>query len=230
MNQTDLIILAVYLISIANVIYRAVDSLEEQTIIRFDKAALAQELSEQRIADTPLSQFLDINFSFKGRYNFSDQPATVTGIIQNKSATATIAIDWDSSSMTNFAGKVRRVIHLIPDLTPDSLSEPQIKSTIPPGRSLQAVLTPEDLVKPNADRTTLVAKGAIIDLAQVEKANAGQFALFSERQASLKFTARLLFQIVNIADGAKREYWAYVPCQFIIEKASLMEYFPWLPD
>ncbi|WP_179228501.1 hypothetical protein [Leptolyngbya ohadii] len=25
-----------------------------------------------------------------------------------------IAIDWDSSSITNFAGKVRRVIHLIP--------------------------------------------------------------------------------------------------------------------
>jgi hypothetical protein len=230
MNQTDLIILAVYLISIAYVVYRAIDSLEEQTIVQFDRAALTQVLSEENIADVPLNQFIDINFSFKGRYGFSSQPATVTGVFQNKSATATIAIDWDSSSITNFAGKVRRVIHLIPDLTPDSLSEPQIKSIIPPGRSLQAVLAPEDLVKPNDDRTTLVAKGAIVDLKQVEKADAGRFAQFSEREATLQFTMRLLFQIVNITDGAKREYWAYVPCTFIIEKASLMEYFPWLPD
>ncbi|WP_088891705.1 hypothetical protein [Leptolyngbya ohadii] len=230
MNQTDLIILTVYLISITYVIYQAINSLEAQTIIKFEKGALTQVLSEETIADQPLSQFLDINFSFKGRYGFSSQPATITGVIANKSATATIAIDWDSSSITNFAGKVRRVIHLIPDLTPDSLSEPQIKSTIPPGRSLQATLAPEDLVKPNDDRTTLVAKGAIVDLGQVEKADAGRFALFNEREANLQFTLRLLFQIINIADGAKREYWAYVPCLFTIEKASLMEYFPWLPD
>ncbi|WP_088891707.1 hypothetical protein [Leptolyngbya ohadii] len=46
MNQTDLIILTVYLISITYVIYQAINSLEAQTIIKFEKGALTQVLSE----------------------------------------------------------------------------------------------------------------------------------------------------------------------------------------
>ncbi|HEY9699814.1 MAG TPA: hypothetical protein V6D10_21325 [Trichocoleus sp.] len=228
MNQTDLIILVVYLISITYVIYQAINSLEERTVIRFDQAALAQFLEQEKIADVSLNNFIDISFGIQGRYKFSQQPATLGTIIQNKSRTATVSIDWDNSSITNHAGRVRRVIRLTPGLQPSDLSEPQVKSTIPPSRNLQATLVPEDLLKPNADNTGVVTNGAIVSMAEVEK-DKGTYAKFRERQTALQFSLRLLFQIINVTDGAKREYWCFVPCTFVIEKISQMDYLPWNP-
>ena len=228
MNQTDLIILVVYLLVITYVIYQAINSLEAQTIIRFDRAALEQVLKQEKIADISLNNFIDISFSTQGRFKFSEQPATLGAIIQNRSNTATVTIDWDNSSITNHIGRVRRVIRLVPNLQPSDLSEPQVKSTIPPSRSLQVTLVPEDILKPNDDKTGVVPKGAIVSMAEVEK-DKGTYAKFIDRQTALQFTLRLLFQIINVTDGAKREYWCFVPCTFVIEKIPLMDYLPWNP-
>ena len=228
MNQTDLIILAVYLLSVTYIIYQAIISLEAQTVFRFDQTALAAYLSQSKIGDVPLSSFVDINFSFKPRYKFSEQPTALSAVIVNKSPSATLNIDWDSSSITNHAGKVRRAIRLTPNLQPSDLNDRQVVSTIPPSRSLAAVIAPEDALKPDPEKGTLVPNGAIVDLSDVFK-NKPLQAQFEEREASLQFTLRLLLQIVNIADGAKRDYWSFVPCTFYIDRIPFTDYIPWNP-
>lgn len=227
MNQIDLIILVIYLIAIVYVVYRAIDSLDEQTVIVFDRSTFEPQLQET-IGETPLKNVIDINIPFADRYTFAAQPQVLNVAIINKSNTATIRIDWDNSSISDFTGRARRVIRLGPDTRLEDLSQAQVMSTIPPRRNLQALLTAEDCLKLDAAANRLQPAAPLINLDKLSAVKE-LAAAFSLRKASIGFSLRLLFQFTDVTGGSKRDYWHFLQCDFRITKLSRLYYLPWNP-
>lgn len=219
-QQLDLIIVAVYLISVAYVLYRAYDSIseyvEEQTTITFDKAGLDRQLEERN-----LKGVVDINFAFGGRYNF-DQPQDLGLTVSNKSKDKTLEVDWDRSSITS-DGRSRRVIRFTPDRRVD-LSQRQVFSTIPPGGVIRERVTAEDLLKLNPEKNFLEPKGPLVTIAALPPP---MKAAFLESKAELKFSMRVAVWIADDVGNEHPNNLQMLTCEFAIKRVPWTEYLPW---
>lgn len=241
MNQTDLIILAVYLICVYYVVRQAWDSLEDRTVIKHDGNVFDYE---------PLKDFVKIEFGFKDdqRFKFSEQPTQLATTITNLSRTATITIDWNRGSLTNFDGGDRPLAKITDTLQKSDLEKQSPETILPKGKrefKLTAAGLLEEETNEDSETKVMKPKKPIVDILKL-KADKDQkpkdkkdeekiqklkntYANFYEMKEPLKFSLRLALQITNVFEGSKKDYWGFVDCNFSVSRTPLIEYVPWNP-
>lgn len=240
MNQTDLVILAVYLISIYYVLLQAWESIPIvlSTVIKHEGNLYDYEA---------LKDFVDVKFKIDGAYGFDKQPAQLPATVSNKSSTATITVDWERGSLRNLQGGDRRLVRVIDGMQKGDQSQVQANSSISPKRSLGVVLTAEDLLEANAETGLLSATRPIVDVQKLaqdqaakpkDKADAERiqklkkiYGDFLAGKEPLRFSLRLPLQITNIIEGSKKDIWGFVDCNFSVSYArkTRLDQMPWNP-
>jgi hypothetical protein len=236
MNQTDIIILAVYLVSIFYVIRQAWESLEDRTIVKHEGNVFDYET---------LKEFIDVKFKFDDFYPFTKQPTKLATTIDNKTATATVTIDWEKGALRNFQGGDRRLIRLVEGMEKGSLDQPQASSTISPKRSISVTLSSEDLLEADPETKVVIATKPIVDIRKLaqdksatpkDKKDAERIQTLKETYSNfmamkepLKFSLRLPLQITNIVEGAKKDVWGFVDCNFTVSRIPRISQVPWNP-
>jgi hypothetical protein len=248
MTQTDLIILAVYLISVYYVLSQAWYS-----ILPISKAVVKHE--GNRYDPESMQDFVDVKFNLAKTYDFDKQPSQLETEVINKSPTATLTIDWEKGALRDFQGNDRRLIRLVEGMEKGDKGKIQAPSTISPKRKISKIqLTAEDLLEAN-EEGVLVATKPIVD---IPKLNADQKARpediekdkskleaaankirklreiyqnFLKMKEPLTFSVRFQVQITNIIEGAKKDLWGFVDCNFTISHArtTRREQLPWIP-
>lgn len=180
MPPIDLIIIAVYLIALAYVFYRATYSGREDTVsVKLDQGALTAQLEEQ-----DLQGKVEVRVTLKPKYKF--EPITELAINIANTSKSPIHVDWDRSSLTNFTKRARRVIRLTPSMNFD-LSQSQVFSVVSPGDVLSEKVVAEDMLKRSGDGTLVIAS-PIVDLAAAAKL---------PDNGKLDFTLRLVLCLVE---------------------------------
>ena len=142
----DLIIIAVYSLVIASVLYQAINSLEDRTLVRINQTELDAELEEKGVASV-----LKLGFGFKAkdRYSYEKQPSSIPLTIENL-ADEPLQVNWGFSTLRD----VGKVSHRVVRVTPDkrlSLWLPQAPTVIAPQAKISVTLTTENHVKLNDD-------------------------------------------------------------------------------
>jgi hypothetical protein len=247
MNDTDLIIFVIFLICVTYVLQVAIGSLDEQTKVEFQKGELTSQLKAMTLEETPLDEIVDVNFGFKpeDRFPFDKQPTSVLAIIRNKSKNVQIYVDWDKSTLSNYAIASRRVIHLnIADRSVTSAHQPlliQAPNPISPGSLLSAQLAPEDTVKRNVETNVLEAKEPIVDFNDLEKKSTDtkekkapkdlkqKRLKFLLRREPLEFSLRLMLRMNSIEAGGGSPYEYSLLCKFKVINMPWWDQLPWNP-
>ena len=198
--QWNLLIFTSYCISVSYVFYRAIKSIDNQLRIKFNQEFIDSQLEAQQI-----KSLISIQFKLKERYQ-TDHLRDLQIAIKNQSETASITVDWDQSSLTDFDGRSRRVIRLIPGMTLD-LFQPQASSIIAATQTLKERLTAEDILKRNSSGVLEIAS-SLFKPKRFEKAS----------EKGEQFYLRLFIKIFDPAliNPAIRSY--TLSCQFTVEK------------
>lgn len=244
MSDSDLIILVIFLICVSYVVYNAINWLDKQTKVEFEKGALDEQLSSLTLEGTPLKDIVEVNFGFKpfDRFKFSDQPKSLSTTIKNKSKDIQIFADWDRSTLTDYGNASRRVIHLNSAKQFISNHQPpliQVPNPITPGTSLIAAqLAPEEVVQRNFEKNVLEPMKPIVDLDDLArkadlKITPKEVKLknsrFRSRKAPLEFSLRLLLQMKPLSDGGGRTYEYLLLCKFRVINMPWWDQLPWNP-
>jgi hypothetical protein len=232
MTDLDLLILTVYIITVVYVLYQAINTLDDQTTVHFDRNELDQVLEEQDLKD-----LISLNFRFEDRYKFEEQPKKLSLSLENKSADKSFEVDWDHSSLTDFEGRSRRVIRLNPGKR-FNLSEPQILSIVPPGKTLKEDFTAEDTLKMNIDGS-LESASPIIDILKIEAdskkpTKRGEqmkqlYADFMEKRIDISFSLRLVVKMTAPLGEGKGDRPYVLPATFLIKKVPWSDALPFNP-
>lgn len=210
-QQIDAVILVVYLICVVYVFYQAIDSLEDQAAIQFDRPGLNAQLEEKQLAGR-----IDIQVRLKSVYQF-EQLYDLSLMVQNNFPNTPVYIDWDVSSLADFTGRSRRVIRIPPSMTMD-LSQPQIFSVIAPGNILSERITAEDILRRRADSDVLEIAAPLIDLS---------IARNLPEDKSLPFSLRLVLRIPSATgQGEVMATYALV-CRFAAKRLPWSRSLPW---
>ena len=240
MNQTDLIILTIYLISIYYVLRQAWESIPivSTAVIKHEGNVYDYET---------LKDFIDVKFKIDGAYPFTKQPTQLPTTISNKSSTATITIDWEKGSLRNFQGGDRRLVRIVDGMQQGDQSQVQASSNISPKRNLTVTLTAEELLEANAETNMLSATRPIVDIPKLQQDRAAKpkdkadaeriqklkqtYSNFIGMKEPLKFSLRFPLQITNIVEGSKKDFWGFVDCNFSISHArtTRLDQLPWNP-
>lgn len=251
-DQLDLIIVVVYLISVVYVLYQAYFSIQERTVFDYDKEFYKQQLKKKVFGETQLEDIVDIDFKFEKYYLLTEdgQPKDLGITIKNKSKGVaddpdnpidhvSILVDWDSSSVTDYEERSRRVIRLTPDKRMEDLSQTQVFSMVPPGKTQKEKITAEDVLGFDKDKDTLEPKKPIIDIEQLKKSADNpktpkkvkdMYADFANEKKPLQFSLRLWIGLVTIANGERKEYWQSLRFNFTVAKLPRKNQFPWNPN
>lgn len=211
MNDRNLLILTVYIICVVYVFYRIIKSIDNQLEIGLDRESLNIQLDAQGLKD-----LMTIEFKLQEQYQ-PEQLRELPIAIENKSPASSISVDWDQSSLTDFDGRSRRVIRLIPAMRLD-LFQSQVLSVIPPTQTLQERLTAEDVLKPNSDGA-LEITSPLFNLDQLKKA--------SERRD--RFSLRLILQVYNPGAAAVSRRPYALSCEFTVNKLPWTDALDWKP-
>lgn len=215
MSAVDFIIFVVYLLVVSIVLYQAYDSLEDRVRIRFDNQTFQEQLKAKS-----LDGVVGVRFGFKDsdRYLFNQIPTDVVVSIENKMNTFPIKVDWDRSSLSDFNGRSRRVVHLTSGRKID-LSEEQLPSFVAPLGTLQERITAEELLTQDDGGNLKPAKPVV----NLGKAASGAFMA---GKAPVTFTLWLTLGIPELHNNETRERIYSLPCPFLIEKTPWQEYLP----
>lgn len=215
MSSVDFIIFVVYLLVVSRVLYQAYDSLEDRVRIRFDKAALQDQLKANSLENS-----LAIGFGLRDsdRYLFNEIPTSLAISIENKTGTYPIKVDWDRSSLNDFNGRSRRVIHLT-SMYPIDLATEQLPTFIAPRGVLQSRITAEELLTRD-DGGNVKATAPIINIGRAASGS------FMAGKAPVTFTLWLTLGIPELHNNQTYERLYSLPCTFQIEKTPWQEYLP----
>jgi len=211
MPSLDVVILVVYLFTLIYVAYRAINNMEDRAAVAMDQGALNAQLEEQG-----LKEAIAIKIPLKGQYGFepiSDLALTIANLSQ-----VPFYVDWDRSTLTNFAGRSRRVIRVTPTLNLD-LSQPQVFSVVGPGQALSERVVAEDMLKAKAEGGVQIA-APLVDLGPVSALPEGK---------QLEFALRLVLR--RVTDTTPRFDDSLVThaltCRFMVRRIPWDENFPW---
>lgn len=246
MNDTDLIILVIFLICITYVLRLVIESLDKQTRFVFEKKDLEAELDAKTFEETKLKDIVDIDFKFEDRYKFSDQAKLLNLTIKNKSKNVHIYADWDKSTLTNYENPSRRVIRLNSDKQLTSTNLPigsQLANPITPGTNFSVPITAEDVIAKNIEANVLAPAKPLVDLDDLDKrANdkkkkpskelKDMNSKFKSREAPLEFSLRLMVRMAQLDETGKigtPEYQYPLWCKFKIQNMHWWDQLPWNP-
>lgn len=250
MNSLDPIILAIFLLVVAYMVKRAIDSLDDQVKVEFKGITFEPKAPlEERIDNVPLENIVGARIKFEQRYKFnlekgsSDIPKLIKVTLENKSDYITIRVDWDNSNLTDYKKSARRAIRLFDDRVED-VTRAQIKTLIPPKFSITETVTAEPVLKEKAD-TDWRPEIPLIDLVALRKESKAtsnkpdekkrialrkqQITRFMESKIPIRFTLRLLLQFTDISAGVKKDYYCFMLCNFTIRRLEWLDQLPWNP-
>ncbi|MGC1247506.1 MAG: hypothetical protein WA865_14930, partial [Spirulinaceae cyanobacterium] len=151
MNDRNLLIVVIYLICIIYVFYQVAQSLDKYVGARADQEDINQAIAKKKLGD-----ILDLKFALpnmREMENFRD----IGIVIENKSPTRSLAINWQQSTLSNLKGKSQRVIREVPGMKID-LSQPQTFTTVGPSQNVAAKITTETTLKPGANGSLELTK------------------------------------------------------------------------
>ena len=130
MNNTDLLLLTIYILCVTYVLYQMINSFNDEFTINLEKKDLDKQLEDLKLNDR-----VEISFKFDKRYEF-DKLKDFGVNVKNKSKEHPVFVDWNMSSVTDLDGKARRVTRLIAGNSLDLFQE-QALSPVPPGTTMK---------------------------------------------------------------------------------------------
>lgn len=150
MSGSNLLILTVYLIVVAYVLYKANKSLESKITLELDTANLNNQLEANN-----LNGLVDINFK-KNRPSYQyDELKTIMVTIQNKFDEATqaiIRVNWDESSIIDYENALVRTIRVSKGMA--EIPQKQVPTVITPGQKIdQEISDDKDIGAPLFPKT-----------------------------------------------------------------------------
>lgn len=253
MSSSDLIIIALFLITVVYVVNRAIDSVDQQTKIALDETKntptnLNEQLEKQTLGDIPLKDVVKVSFALKPetRYKFDNQPKELGISVENISNKLDrliyVYVDWDRSTITDYGNTARRVIQLNSDKQITDVNPPkhQVPSLVTPGTKLSANITAEPLLeqKDNAWKP----KAPILDLLKLKAESKNknipkavrdkleeQWVNFEERKKPLEFYLRLMLRMEDLTDNVAKEYSYVLWCKLIVKNMHWTDQLPWNP-
>lgn len=224
LTDRNLLIVTLYVITVAYILYRATNSVQDKVRIKLDAASLNKALEENNLKDT-----IGVNFRIPPELKL-DELKALNIEIQNKSPSMDIIkILWDGSAITDLEGRSSRVIWVIPGIA--NLFQPQAPSVIFSGQTLKETITTQDALKPGSDGV-LKPSSAMFDITKLKNSRIldlkKKYAYFMNRQENLEFSLRLALQVASTIDLSANKS-ASLPCNFSVEKVSWLEAVSWRP-
>jgi hypothetical protein len=231
MNELDILILAVYLISVAYIISLAIRNLDQQSKVWLNEDELKKDLEKRGLKDK-----VEISLKFEDRYLFSEQasdskyPQELALSIKNKSDDV-LYVDWDRSSISDLGGRSRRVVRLVPYKRLD-LSYPQVFSAVSPGQSLSEKITAEDVLEPNAETTMLEPQKPLINIHGLkdskDKKEKSRYEDFvdPEKLTPLSFYLWLVLRMPDPQNPAQGDRVYNIRCEILTQKRPWTDILP----
>src|SRR6476469_1561490 len=214
LTDRNVLILSFYIIVVSYVIYRALNSLKNESTIQINQQSLEAQLRELNLQDR-----LALKFGVPGEC-LIDQVREIEINIENKSERDTLYVYWDQSSITDLYGRSRRIIRVIPGMTLD-LFQSQVDSVIAGGKTLKERITAEDVLRRQGEDGALKIQAPLFDLSKLKKGSAAdkkQYAEFLNQSITLQFSIRLVLRVFDPATQMGSAVPYSVSCDFIIKK------------
>ncbi|MCG6134216.1 MAG: hypothetical protein MET45_06080 [Nostoc sp. LLA-1] len=225
-GDQNLVILTLYIIGVAYVFNRMVESIDDQVRFDFKKAVVDDQLKEQNLQDQ-----IGIAFKFKPSYAIDDLK-DLSVSIENKSENIAVYVDWDNSSLVDDK-QSRRVIRKSPDLTRD-LAVSQSPSLIAPQKTLSETVTAEDVFERDPVAGTYLAKKPIMNISGLSKAGPPQKKIYNDfmnERIELGFSLQLVLRIsevrVGLTPGVNVPPMCIINCPFTVKKLPWTYALPW---
>lgn len=211
MPPLDVVIIAVYVATLLYVGSKALENMEDWAEVGLDQAFLKSQLEEQG-----LDKAIALKIPLKSQYGF--EPIADLSLILVNQSDRPLHVDWDRCSLTNFAGRSRRVVRITPSMNLD-LSRPQVFSVIPPGNTLNERIIAEDMLRPGEDGTLKIV-APLVDLSPVSALPEGK---------TYQFILRLVLQWGHETGSFNDAAFHYhaLTCRFLVRRVPWDEKFPW---
>lgn len=226
-GDQNLVILTLYIIGVAYVFNRMIESIDDKIKYTFQKEVVDQQLKDQNLENQ-----IGISFKFSDSNSFDDVK-DLSLSIENKSDDIAVYIDWDNCSLViEHTKQSLRVIRKSPDLTRD-LAVPQSPSLIAPKKTLSETVSAENIFERDKETGTYAAKKPLIDIAALEK-NKGQKKLYNDfinSREDLKFSLQIVLRIsavrAGLAPGRDVPPTCLINCPFTVKKLPWTYALPW---
>lgn len=228
----DAVLLTVYLVVTAVVLFRLFNSFNDEYTVKLDEDHLKAQLETQKLQDV-----IGVGFGFDKRYEFGkNDKFKQFGInVTNKSKTHSIYVDWDYCALTDLMGRSRRVTRLVPGSTLD-LFQVQAFSSVAPEMTLKETITAEDVLKRNESKDSPVAlkievDKPLLDFNALDKGKDPEkrrYKRFYERVDPLEIFFDLAVRFIgptSLADGDRTQ----IRCRLELKKLPWKAGLPWNP-
>lgn len=200
MDGRNLLIVAIYIICILFVFYQVAQSLDKYVGLNADIEGIKQAIAQKKLGDV-----IDLKFGLSDMQEM-DKFRDIGILIQNKSPTRSLAINWQQSTLSNLKDKSQRVIREVPGMKID-LSQPQTFTPVGPSQTTMAKITTETTLKPGSGGSLELAK----PLFSTDE-------LKSLPEEGGKFTLNLSIQVSGPGEKAGKGAIHVIPCEFIVSK------------
>lgn len=223
MNNTDLLLLTIYILCVTYVLYQIINSFNDEFTINLEKKDLEQQLDDLKLNDR-----VEISFKFDKRYEF-DKLKDFGVNVKNKSKEHPVFVDWNMSSVTDLDGKARRVTRLIAGNSLDLFQE-QALSPVPPGTTMKEKVVAEDMLARKGDDGPMEVSKTLVDLTKPKKPGdpLKRYLDFVAMQRTLEISLSLMVRFVG--DGSPATgYPIPINCKFVLTKLDWKAGLPWNP-
>jgi hypothetical protein len=225
-SDQNLIVLTVYIIGVAYVFNRMVESIDDRIKYEFKKGKVDEQLKEQGLDDK-----IGISFKLKASDPIDDLK-DLSMTIENKSENLAVYVDWENCSLIT-DNRSRRVIRKSPDLTRD-LAIPQIPSLIVPKKSLSEAITAEDLFERDKETGVYTVKKPLVSIGGLKNGGPPQKKLYNDfmnRGKEIEFSLQLVLRLseirAGIAPGSEYPPISIINCPFTVKKLPWTYALPW---
>lgn len=223
MNNTDLLLLTIYILCVTYVLYQIVNSFNDEFTIVLEKKDLDKQLEDLKLNDR-----VEVSFKFDKRYEF-DKLKEFGVNVKNKSKEHPVFVDWNMSSVTDLDGKARRVTRLIAGNSLDLFQE-QALSPVPPGTTMKEKVVAEDMLARKGDDGPMEVSKTLVDLSKPKKPGdpLKRYLDFVAMQRTLEISLSLMVRFVG--DGSPATgYPIPINCKFTLRKLDWKAGLPWNP-
>ena len=223
MNNTDLLLLTIYILCVTYVLYQIINSFNDEFTIVLEKKDLDKQLEDLKLNDR-----VEVSFKFDKRYEF-DKLKEFGVNIKNKSKEHPVFVDWNMSSVTDLDGKARRVTRLIAGNSLDLFQE-QALSPVPPGTIMKEKVVAEDMLARKGDDGPMEVSKTLVDLSKPKKPGdpLKRYLDFVAMQRTLEISLSLMVRFVG--DGSPATgYPIPINCKFTLTKLDWKAGLPWNP-
>ena len=219
MTPLDALLLIMYSLIAHRVINQAIGKLDKRAKVNLSEDKLSADLTARNLQDT-----VEFGFAFEKTYSLSDSLNKLSISVTNKRESgATLYVNWDRSSLTNYGERSRRVIRLTPNRSPD-LVRPQVWSVIPPKQQLQEAITAEDVLSRESETDPLELTGVIVP---IERPKPKEGEPEPEGPPTFYLCVWLVVQLTNPETGGTENFEYLLPFEFVISKCPWTDALPW---